>query len=273
MDDSGNREPPFTEEAWGQLARDSLVSVGGDSRMVVGAKLRQKMAELGARQGLDIKAFIDATDVPFLTLIERVPDVTVNRRRGSDALVGIVGASEPEPSAASSARRGALRRDVYEAFTRVAPSPFVYEQQSDRFVSAESAEGPVIEVPRVTLDILKADRRTFIEALPEDERPPLVDALDHSVNPLATFRRRVEGAALLHKWGVDQTRIIWRRVEAWARENNVVPRETWLSKHQGPDSAHHVLSRLAPYLTPTEIRDLPIPFRAVEALLADLQRR
>ena len=273
MDDLRNKELPFPEEVWSQLARESLTSVGGDSQMVVGAKLRQKMVELGNRRHVDTRAFIDATGASFLSLIERVPEVVVHRRRGSDALVGLVGASEPKPPAASPSRRGALRRDVYEAFTRVAASPFVYETQSDRFVSAESAEGPVIEVPRVNLEILKADRRTFVEALPENERPPFLDALDHSINPLATFRRRVEEAAILHKWGADQARIIWQRVAAWAQANDVVPRETWLSKHQAPDSAHQVLGRLAPYLTPTEIRDLAIPFRAVEALLADLERR
>ena len=264
---------PFTDERWAQLAREALVDLGGDSLMVVGAKLRQKMAQLGHGCGLDVAAYLAAADRSFLTLIDGVPDVVVRRRQGSDALIGTVGAEEPEWRPKANVRRGALRRDVYQAFTRVAPMPFVYLPQTDRFVSAELAQGPTIEVPTVTIDILIGDRRKFVDSLPESERPTLLAVLEHTASPLVEFRRTVEGAGILDKWGTEQARIIWSRIEEWTKAHDLVPREAWFEKHQTADSAHRVLSRLAPYLTPGEIRQLQIPFRAIEALLSDLQRR
>ena len=58
-------------------------------------------------------------------------------------------------------------------------------------------------------------------------------------------------------------------MESWAAQNSVTPRASWFRPRRSADSAHHTLSRIAPYLTANEIRQLQIPFRAVEALLSD----
>ena len=100
-----------------------------------------------------------------------------------------------------------------------------------------------------------------------------MDALTRSPSPLTTFRHAVESLGILNRWGAEQSEIVWRRVEKWAAENGVTPRTSWLSRGQTAKSAHRTLSRLAEYMTANEIRQLQIPFRAVEAFLLDHDRR
>ena len=55
----------------------------------------------------------------------------------------------------------------------------------------------------------------------------------------------------------------------WAEQNDIEPRNAWFSPARSSVAAHHTLERLIPYMTTDEIRDLKVPVRAVEALLAD----
>ncbi len=240
--------------------------------MIVGAKLRQKMVELGHKEGLDVGAYVGASEQSFAGLIEQVVGVVVRRRSGRDVLVGTPQAEEPKWEATSPTRRGVLRRDVYQAFTRVAPEPVVYSPDTDSFLPEENAEGRTVRLPEVTLDTLIADRRQFVESLDEKMRKPLLDALTHSPNPLAAFRQAVERLGILDKWGPEQSKIIWNRVEMWAKECGVTARAGWYGRGQARESTHQTLSRLTEYMTANEIRQLKIPFRAIEALLSDRYR-
>ena len=146
----------------------------------------------------------------------KTPVVEAPRSRpGRDMLVGTPQAEEPEWDAALPARRGALRGDVYQAFTRIAPAPVVYSPDSDRFLTEENAEGRSVRVPDVALDTLIQDRREFAESLEAEIQQALMDALTRSPNPLSAFRQAVERLGILDKWGREQTRIVWRRVERY----------------------------------------------------------
>ena len=241
--------------------------------MVVGAKLRQKMVEVGREQELDVGIYVQESGQPFSRLVERVNGVVVRRRPGRDMLVGTPQAEEPEWETVSPPRRGALRGDVYQAFTRIGPTPVVYSPDSDRFLAEENAEGRSVPVPDITLETLIQDRRHFAESLGAEMQRTLTDALTRSPNPLSAFRQAVERLGVLDNWGREQSSIIWRRVETWAAENSVTPRVAWQGRGQTGESAHRTLSRLADYMTATEIRQLKIPFRAVEAMLSDRGRR
>ena len=251
----------------------ALNELGGSARMVVGAKLRQKMVAVGLEEQLNVGAYVEESGQPFSRLVEQVPGVVVRRRPGRDVLVGTPQAEEPEWDAASPTRRGALRGDVYQAFTRIAPAPVVYSPDTDRFLAEEKAEGRSIRVPDVTLETLIQDRRQFAESLAAEMEQPLMDALTRSPNPLSAFRHAVGRLGIPDKWGQEQSRIVWQRVETWAAENSVTPRVTWQGRGQTVASAHHTLSKLADYMTASEIRQLKIPFRAVEALLSERDRR
>ena len=202
--------------------------------------------------------------------MEHVNEVVVKTRPGSDFLVGLPGASAPEISSQhlGPSSGGTLRKDVFQAFTRIAPIPFVYVLEADRFVPKDQAEGPTVEVEKITLDELVNDRRTFVNSLSEEERQPLLDALDRSPKPLSSFRQEVEMRGMSRRWAAQQSEAIKSRVHAWARAHGVVPRKSWF-QHIRDNSAHRMLERIVPYLTTEEIRDLHISFRAIEALLAD----
>ena len=244
---------PLDVRKWPELTLQALKDLGGDSQMVVGAKLRQKMVELGLEENLDVDTYVRETGESFSGLVEQVAGVVVQRRSGRDVLVGTPQAKEPKREAASRTRRGVLRGDVYQAFTRVAPVPVVYSPDSDRFLSEENAEGRTIRVPEVTLDTLIQDRRQFVESLDEESQRPLLEALTRSANPLAAFRKTVERLGILGQWGPEQSRIIWRRVEKWAEECGVTPRANWYGRGQTGESAHRMLSRLAEHMTANEI--------------------
>lgn len=260
-------------QQWSELTLRALKELGGQSHMVVGAKLRQKMVQLGREGDLDVAAYVGGSGESFSGLVERVAGVVVRRRPGRDVLVGTPQAEEPRWNAAPPTERGGvLRKDVYQAFTRVAPVPFVYSPDTDRFLSEEHAEGRSIRVPEVHLDTLIQDRRQFVETLDGEIQKPLLDALTRSANPLSAFRQAVEGLGILERWGPEQSSIIWCRVEKWARECGVTPRSSWYGRGRTGHSTHRTLTRLAKYMTPQEIRQLNIPLRAVEALLSDHER-
>lgn len=273
MVDEHHSKPLISDSQWSELTLRVLKELGGGARMVVGAKLRQKMVEVGREEQLDVGAYVEESGEPFSRLIEQVNGIVVRRRSGRDMLVGTPQAHEPEGEAVPPARRGALRGDVYQAFTRIAPAPVVYSPDADRFLAEQHAEGRSVRVPDVTLETLIQDRRQFAESLDGEMQQPLMEALTRSPNPLSAFRQAVERLGILDKWGREQSRIVWRRVETWAAENSVTPRVAWQGRGRTGESAHQALSRLADYMTASEIRQLKIPFRAVEAMLSDRDPR
>ena len=273
MVDEHRSKPLIGESQWSELTLRALKELGGGARMVVGSKLRQKMVEVGREEQLDVGAYVGESGQSFSRLVEQVNGVVVRRRPGRDMLVGTPQAEEPEWEAAAPARRGALRGDLYQAFTRIVPAPVVYSPDADRFLAEENAEGRSVRVPDVTLETLIQDRRQFAETLDAEMQQPLMEALNRSPNPLSAFRQAVESLEILDKWGREQSNIVWRRVETWAAENSVTPREAWQGRGRTGQSAHHTLSRLADHMTASEIRQLKIPFRAVEAMLSDRDRR
>jgi hypothetical protein len=269
MNTRSSPDTPIPSEQWCRLTVDALKALGGDSQMVPGAKLRQRMVQLGALQDLDVPAYVQASGLPFSRLVEQVDTVIITRRPGSDILVGLHGASAPKWFPKSASARGELRGDLYRAFTRITPEPFVYLPHSDKFVTVDLAEGESIKVLRVSLDSLIADRRAFVETLQQDEQKPFLAALNHSANPLTQFRNVAIEQAKINQWAAVQAEQLRARVIQWATDNQITPRDAWFKRSRGVTSPHRTLYRLVPYLTSDEIRDLRIPFRAVEAFLAD----
>ena len=261
---------------WNSLTLEALRTLGADKMMVPGAKLRQRMVEVGQAEGFDVGAHVAVSGIPFSKLAASVAGVTVKEQPGSDVLIGLQGArSADEPTHFGSAKTpyGTFRKDVYQAFTRVSSVPYVYLPGSDKFVTEDHADGPAIKVDGPTLDSLIAVRRDFVKTLPQDAWGPLLDALDRSPNPLSEFRRVAVATGAFDKWSAMHADTIKSDIVKWARKNNVTPRDAWFHSRQTMISPHRALTRLIPYLTADEIRELHIPFRAIEALLSDLQER
>ena len=58
MVDKQRSELPFSEQQWSELTLRALKDLGGESKMTVGAKLRQSMLELGRAENLDVEAYV-----------------------------------------------------------------------------------------------------------------------------------------------------------------------------------------------------------------------
>ena len=261
---------------WEQLTKDALQDLGAESLMVPGAKLREHMVRIGSPAGFDVAGHVAKSGTSFSRLVEGVAGVIVQARPGSDVLVGLDGARIPEETAVpreAKSRYGGLRSDVYQAFTRVSKVAFAYLPGTDRFVPADQAQGASIEVEGQTLERLIAYRQEFVRTLPLEDQQRLLDALDHSTNPLSDFRREVTARGMLARWTALQEKIIKDHVIKWASKHGLTPRDAWFQRSQISNTPHRTLARLTPYLTADEIRDLRIPFRAIEALLADLQEK
>lgn len=259
---------------WNSLALEALRSLGAASVMVPGAKLREEMVKAGWRSKFDVSAHVASSGQSFGVLIGKVAGVVVLKRPGSDMLIGLGGAKPPPLDGIlknSIGPAGALRKDVYEAFTKLSPVPCVYLPGSDRFVPTNRAEGPSIKVPEVTLEGLVREREEFVNSLHPDVQPPLLDALKHSANPLADFHRELRNSGFIDEWVSARTNLLRSRVIEWAKENDVELRNSWFSRNPSrmATTTHRAMARLIPHLNVDEIRDLKIPFRAVEALLAE----
>ena len=240
--------------------------------MVPGAKLRREMELIGSESAFDVAGHVASSGRTFSNLINEVEGVVIRARPGSDILVGLEG-SRPPPSntsaVADSTGSARLRTDVWEAFRKLSPSPYIYQPDSDRFMVASEGQGPSIPVPEVSLEGLVQDREEFLEALDSVVQSQLRRALHHSSKPLTDFRIALESRGLFKQWTSVQADQIRRRVIKWAEQNDIEPRNAWFSPSRSSVAAHHTLERLIPYMTTDEIRDLKVPVRAVEALLAD----
>ena len=240
--------------------------------MVPGAKLRREMELIGSESAFDVAEHVASSGRTFSNLVSEVEDVVIRARPGSDILVGLEG-SRPPPSNRSavidSTGPSRLRTDVWEAFTKLSRVPYIYQPDSDRFMIASEGQGPSIPVPEVSLEQLIRDREEFLESLDSDVQSQLRRALHQSSKPLTDFRLDLEGRGLFKQWTSAQADQIRRRVIKWAEEHDIEPRNAWFSPSRSSVAAHRTLERLIPYMTTDEIRDLKVPVRAVEALLAD----
>ena len=255
---------------WKTITKQALQELGAEQVMVTGAKLRERMVAIGNSDGFDVAGYVAKSDTSFSRIVADVPGVNVEIRPGSDVVIGLDGARDPGHGGLSTSGSGGLRSDVYQAFTRISKVPFVYVPAKDRFLPEHRAEGPSIEVNSQTLDRLISYRNEFIGTLPPEVQQPLREALV-SANPLSDFRREVAARGLLLRWVSTQEKKIKEQVIRWADEHDVTPRDAWFRRSHASNTPHRTLARLAPYLTADEIRELRVPFRAVEALLADLQ--
>lgn len=262
--------------SWELLTVDALRDLGADAVMVPGAKLRQRMVEMGFQRDFDVVGHVVRSGSSFSKLTAQVDGVTVQPRLGSDVLIGLRGARAPDdgPNLHSpKLRHGVLRKDVYEAFTRIAPIRYVYLPGSDKFVQASQAEGKTVEVENPTLMSLIEIRRQFVATLPQETQQPLLDALNHSSNPLSKFRSALIAGDLFDQWSSKYAEAIKSRVIEWAKQNDLTPRDAWFRHPPPATSPRRTLTLLAQHLTAEEIRELRIPFRAVEALLSDLHEK
>ena len=122
--------------------------------MVPGAKLRREMELIGSESAFDVAAHMASSGRTFSNLVNEVEGVVIRARPGSDILVGLEG-SQPPPSStsaiATSTVSARLRTDVWEAFTKLSPSPYIYSPTRTVSWLPARGKGPRCQYPRYPL--------------------------------------------------------------------------------------------------------------------------
>ena len=264
---------------WNALVKDAVLALGADKVLVPGAKVREHVSVIARQKGASLEDQLKSTGMKFGQLVDEVPGVVTHRRVGTDMLVGLEGAEWPEEKKLPPRQwePGRFRTDVYGAFTRIVEEPYFYDPEQDLFTQTPENSDQCAPVPRVTLEDLLAERRTFAESQTVDTtRSTLLGAVDHSPGPLGDFQRAVVNLRLGGAWHLFKITGLKKRLQTWADANGVPVRPSWFDdtpRAAGAVTPQELLSRTARYMTDEDVRELRLPFRVLEEMYRDLARR
>jgi hypothetical protein len=202
-------------------------------RPVPGAKLRSLAASRARAEGHTFpppgasKSFSD-----FLQ--DYVPQAQVVRQPGTDMLV----LPAKRPDLLPTGRDFHVRKDMYDAFTTFSnsASPW-YDAQTDRATWRSDDElelGGLIRIPKTTVDAEVALRREFANTVePRSVQGTLESSLSEAL-PLRAFSTVLARQGLLQRWHGFRSQRVRERIEAWARDNNLQWKATWLVARREP---------------------------------------
>lgn len=262
---------------WADITRSVLRELGGEQTLVPGAKLKQHIIQ-SADDPDSFDSFLATQGRKFADWLGTLEAVIVYRRIGTDMLVGFSGAAWPQErtTAGGGSDRPQLRKDVYTALTQVNAGGYFYSPRTDTFSAGPVEETDAIRLPPVTLANLIDERRVFIaEAKDVNAKNSLQNALDFNANPLAAFQRAVVNHHLSHKWHSYKFGKLLSTLQQWAADNDLEMRSEWYDdkgelQRQGPQQ---LLTKLIPYMSDEEIRNLHVPLHAIERWYGSEWRR
>lgn len=256
------------------LALDALRDLGGDEGEIHGAKLASRIAQRAREENIDFHAFLKTQGLSFKAFVRQI-GIRVTDFEGRDILVSLANGDVPtSPTPRSFARTEQIRKDVYDAFTRIEPEGYAYLVDGGRFVPAQKAGArPTVPVPPLTLTDVLQIRSDYAEQLANenaDESAQLRQALN-SPNPLKRFTSTLVAINKLESWRKFLYTRLQQNINAWATQNGVTIREDWFSTtrtHPG-NSANKLphLRRWLASLTDDELGNIMIPAYLVERTL------
>lgn len=246
-----------------------LHELRADRFLAPGARVRDAVDSAAREQGLDLRQTLAQAGQRFSDFLEGLPGIVLVRRPGTDVLVGLPGAvpPPPKPRHASSPR---FRKDIFEAFTRIAERNFWYLPSRDLFSLDPAGEDQAIPVPPVTLDSLIAERREFASTRPTEEERILTVALELDPSPLAAFQRTTGRLRITQTWLAFKLTRLQERIAEWARQHTIDFSASWYASDLDEEREYtpqEILAAMAQHMTLSEVRGLKVPFRAVEALI------
>ena len=265
----------MNDTQWAELVRRVLREAGGEQTLVPGAKLKQTLIAASADENA-LDDYLKAEAMRFKTFLEQVDGVVVKTQVGTDMLVGLEGAVWPTTSPAQAKNQPRFRQDAYEALTVLSEAGYHYSPGTDEFKSGRADSSGAVAVPPVTLEDLLYQRRRFAESLGNSStRQALIGSLENTANPLAKFKLQLAEAGLSDDWSRFKFDLLYAKLSEWASTNSMAVSPAWhnLSFEPGRDTPQQIVTRLVHYMSEQEIRDMHVPFRAVEALLRDLTKR
>lgn len=261
------------------IAIDCLKELGGDHVPVPGAKLASYISKRARALGIgDFNSMLRSQDLTFKGFIRKL-NVYVVGYQGRDITVALTPPNAILPSGAPKASKTTyIRKDVYDAFTRIEANGYRYHVGSDRFqLPVEGALDQGIPVPPVTLQGLLTLRNAFIEKI---EGTFATDAgvlrrAINSPNPLRRFTAAITATDRAGEWRTFLSEHLNDEITQWAMENHVTVRSEWFGDppsiaKPGVESmaaGAADLRRLLNALPDEELRHILIPGHLLEKLL------
>ncbi len=259
---------------WNEIITKALRELEADTTLTRGAILRSKVNQIASDSEFDFDAYLKDSAQKFSSVVERIDNVVIYKRPNTDMFVGFKGAEWPD-SVNGEIReyRKRFRADVYEAFTRISDSAYWYFPDTDQFTQniSGNASRMKIPLPSVTLGDLLNQRREFAEQ--SETKDELLKALMHSPNPLAAFQSAISRQRLGRAWHNYKSERLEEQIQAWAKENDIQFRPHWIDSSESQEnslSPQQLMAHFATFMTDDEIRAVPVPFRAVEAMYRNI---
>ena len=264
---------------WNELVVTALNNLGADEKATRGAILRDEVESLAIQEGNNLQEYLNASSIKFGQLVTSTPGVSVRKLPGTDMFVGlssIVISDEELRKTNIRHEQHRIRPDLFEAFTR-ADSHFYYEPNLDRFVDSPVSFS-VIETPMITFKTLLDRRRRYAKQVGGVVGIRLENSFTAASDPeaLTNFTAAVRDSDLAGDWHEFNVKLIREEVVEWASNNSLSVSPNWFqsravrSRTQSPQQTLRLVSR---FMTDDEVREISLPFRAVEEMLDELSRR
>jgi hypothetical protein len=229
------------DEIWTKIVTEALERGLRETkgRPVPGAKLRKLVASVAAQhaQSYPPAAFEGSSFSDFLKACDSI--LIVLKRPAQDLLVAPVEQAELLLNTSDQGSRAEIRRDVFDAFTRI---PRVgdtksswYDSARDQFLwlDAESAgaNDALVPGPRASKEQEIDDRRSFVDASvqPGETRDALLRTLTETGNSaLWAFSNVLRASGLSRKWHEYRFQRLTGRIRIWSEHARQVWRDDWL---------------------------------------------
>jgi hypothetical protein len=169
----------------------------------------------------------------FIEFVESVPEVSLQRRPGSDFLVVPTGSEGLLPAFASPARN--IRRDIWKAFLEFPKegTERIYDVARDQVLYLRAGnEQQGVRISPVSRETQLQWRNEFAAEQPEPARSVLMEALRGNTGQLTNFSRVLrDNPSVAHSWNRVLQKRIGDLVEHWAEQNGV-PATRWNTEEQ-----------------------------------------
>jgi hypothetical protein len=209
--------------------RAALTALGGDKRLLPGARVSAVAIRLGAEDKFDFREALRASGKSFSAAIKPMVDsgeVVLVPRRGSDFLLGFSTAPIAEVPNTSTA----IRRDFFLAFTRIRDKDAYYHVDTDEilFDGAQTQEGVII--PRPSAEEAWQLRTDFAESLePSPVRDELIGITRGPVRYFSKYTTALRAHDLAGGWARFQYLALREKITKWAAAQNIPIRDEWFS--------------------------------------------
>jgi len=261
---------------------DALKQLGGEIKLVPGARVASAAIALAKRDGVDFQSVLFHTKQKFGVLareVAKTDNLRLIDRAGSDFLIGFEGANEEIKSSRGGPASPSIRKDFYAAFSHVSQSELYYLPDKDLIVALDAAPIGSIPVPSPTYNEVWHLREQFAESLQDKQKEAVlltaVRSPNRSFRVFADLVRMYDLSEDWHAYQYDQLRAIITR---WAEKAGLPVRDNWFSQKSARPTvtganAATTLAALLASLTDDELARVLIPADVIQAALARLEAR